>query len=137
YRDALRREAAGTAAGLDCVALLQSYVAWFEDGHLFVGGRPPVETAEDSARLKAAAPHVDWAEARVLRYLDERRAELDPVEGIWADPAGLRLVVLREDWDDPGRNAAAESPRFIAAVLASSARQWQAGDVRADLGRLA
>ncbi|HEX6307516.1 MAG TPA: S41 family peptidase [Longimicrobiales bacterium] len=126
HRSALRQRAATTAIGLDCTALLQQYVAWFGDGHLFVGGRPPVSTAEDSVRLRAAAPRVSDTEARIIDYIDTERNHLDPVEGIWMDPAGQKIAI-RQD------GAAGRSRRFVAFVVESTNAAWNPGDVRAEL----
>jgi hypothetical protein len=132
-RTALRQVAAGHD-GLECVALLQTYVAWFQDGHLFVSASPRPATAADSAATRAAAPRVSWNEAEVLGYLDDEHVELDPVEGLWVDPAGLRIAVLRESWN--GARVAGGQRKFLAVVLASSVRTWAPGDVKAELKRL-
>lgn len=129
FESDVRREAGAAEAGLECLALLQEYVAWFQDGHLFVGGRPPIPTAADSARLKDAAPRVERDEADVLRYLESAASVLDPVEGIWVDPAGLRIAIVR---DSDGE----ADDRFVAFVLASRSDPWKPGDVKAELTAL-
>lgn len=121
-----RRAAEAAAPGLKCLAVLQDYVAWFQEGHLFVGGRPPIETAADSARLRDAAPRLERDEVDILRYLDSRAGSLDPVEGIWRDAAGLRIAIVREDEDGGG-------DRFVAFVLSSQSDHWKPGEVRAEL----
>jgi hypothetical protein len=134
HRSVMRLEAEAAATGVACVAVLQTYIAWFEEGHLFVGGRPRVDTPEDSARLRDAAARVSWTETDVLHYLTEGRDELDPVEGIWLDPAGLKIAVVRDDMGAAGHGAPAS--RFIGFVLTSTADVWQPGDVKAELTRL-
>lgn len=134
----LRAQAATAPPGIACVRVLQAYVASFEEGHLFVGGRPPVRTAEDSARLRAAAPRAAWTEADVRRYLADT-GEIDPVEGLWIDPVGLKLAVVRNAAlpdAPPAPDLPATGGRFTAFVLQSSSLQWKTGDVRAQLAAL-
>ncbi|HUP19561.1 MAG TPA: hypothetical protein VM778_06375 [Gemmatimonadota bacterium] len=87
--EAMRAAAAGASDGIPCVRVLQTYVAFLRDGHLFVGGRP---ARRDST--PPAGPRLDWTEERVRRHLQEGGSALDPVEGIWVDAAGLRLAVV-------------------------------------------
>lgn len=129
FQSDARREAGAAEPGLECLALLQDYVAWFGDGHLFVGGRPPIPTAADSARLRDAAPRVDREESEVLRYLDSAVSALDPVEGVWVDATGLRIAIVRE-------SAGEADDRFVAVVLASPSDLWKPGDVKAELTAL-
>lgn len=136
HRSAMRVAAESAGAGIDCLRILQAYVVWFEDGHIFVGGRPRVSTAEDTARLRDAAPRVAWTETDVLHYLDERRDSLDAVEGIWLDPAGLTIAVVRQGTDPAARASDAVPGGFTGFVLASSVEGWQPGDVKAELTAL-
>jgi hypothetical protein len=144
HRSAMRVAAESAGAGIDCLRILQAYVVWFEDGHIFVGGRPRVSTAEDTARLRDAAPRVAWTETDVLHYLEsrlvagtnERPNGLDAVEGIWLDPAGLKIAVVRQGMDAAAR-ASEEAPgRFIGFILTSSVEGWQPGDVKVELTAL-
>ena len=128
-RSTARAAADAAMPGLGCVAVLQDYVAWFRDGHLFVGGRPPVETSADSTRLRDAAPRVERDEADVLRYLDSPATLLDPVEGIWRDASGLEIAIVRENEDGAG-------DRFVAFVLSSQSDHWKPGEVKAELTAL-
>ena len=136
HRSAMRVAAESAGAGIECLRILQAYVVWFEDGHIFVGGRPHVSTPADTARLRDAAPRVAWRETDVLHYLDERRDGLDAVEGIWLDPAGLKVAVVRQGMDAAARASDAVPGRFIGFVLTSSAEGWQPGDVKAELTAL-
>ncbi|HET6362867.1 MAG TPA: hypothetical protein VFH11_12545, partial [Gemmatimonadota bacterium] len=129
FKSDVRRTIEGADPGLECLAALQGYVAWFQEGHLFVGGRPPVETAADSARLRDGAPRVERDEADVLRYLESQVDALDPVEGIWADASGLRVAIVRENQDGG-------DDRFVAFVLSSQSDHWKPGEVKAELTAL-
>jgi hypothetical protein len=145
HRSAMRVAAESAGAGIECLRILQAYVVWFEDGHIFVGGRPRVSAPADSARLRDAAPRVAWTETDVLHYLEsrslvagtnERPDGLDAVEGIWLDPAGLKIAVVRQGMDVAARASAAVPGRFIGFVLTSSVEGWQPGDVKAELTAL-
>lgn len=136
YREAqaaLRQRAVDTTPGLECLRLLQDYVAVFADGHLFVGGRPPIRTAADSTRLRTEAPRVGWTEAEVQAWLDAHDGDLDPLEGIWIDPTGMLLAIVREGMDGGTR----PGTRFTAFVVRSLSQAWATGDVRAELVALA
>lgn len=124
HRAAMTRATEHAAAGLDCLSLLQEYVAWFEEGHLFVGGRPRITEAADSARLLAVAPRVEIQEAEIYVRFDTVR-KLDPVEGIWMDATGLKIAIVPDDGE-----------RFLAIVLASAVEAWRPGDVKAQLTAL-
>jgi hypothetical protein len=136
HRSVMRLEAEAAAPGVACVAVLQTYIAWFEEGHLFVGGRPRVDTPEDSARLRDAAPRVSWTETDILHYLAEQRDGLEPVEGIWLDPAGLKIAVIANNAGAAEHSVPAPSSRFIGFVLTSTTDIWQPGDVKAELTAL-
>lgn len=125
HKAAMSGAAEGTSVGLECLALLQEYVAWFEEGHLFVGGRQRIADAADSARIRAAAPRMELQEMEIHRHLGTA-PRLDPAEGIWIDPAGQLLAVV-PDVDGPGHD------RLVAVVLKSTVDAWKAGDVRARL----
>lgn len=126
---ATRHAADAARPGIDCLRVLQNFVAWFEDGHLFVGGAPRPTSASDSARLRQAAPRVDRSEAEARRYLDGATVDLDPVEGIWYDATGTRFAVVRDDRAPAGGPSAG----FVAFVLESPSEAWRTGDVKARL----
>ena len=125
----MRDRAATAQPGIPCLRLLQEYVAYLRDGHLFVGGRPSLSPS-DSSRLVAAAPRIDRSKAEVLRYLAERDHALDPVEGLWFDPAGIELAVTR--WY-AGERVAAREDSLVAFVVESNVEAWKPGDVKAKL----
>jgi len=134
YRQHVSTTAAKAGAlddGLDCVRLLQAYVGWFEDGHLFVSRGAVSLSPDDSAGLRDAAPRVGWREADMLSYFNDT-ARLDPIEGIWVDPSGLRLAIARSD--RAGHASGATS--FLGVVLNSSLPAWKTGDVKAEFERL-
>lgn len=142
--DAYRRHRATSQArastagpGIECVRVLQDFVAWFQDGHLFVGGSTPLVTAADSQRARDPAPRSDLSLAAALERFDSS-SSLDPAEGLWLDPAGLRLAVIRQDATPglEGLDTHEEPPgphHLVAVVVESGHEEWQEGDVRAEL----
>ncbi|HUP19222.1 MAG TPA: S41 family peptidase [Gemmatimonadota bacterium] len=127
---AARARARTAAAGIPCLRVLQEYVALLEDGHLFVGGGPaPRDSTPGPGR------RIDWTEDRVRRHLEERGRALDPVDGIWFDPAGLRLAVVERPVEMPP-GPEAEGFTRVAFVLESSVDAWKHGDVKAELAPL-
>lgn len=99
---------------LECKRLLDSYVGFFADHHLFV--------ANNHHQIPALpAPDSRWNRSFVTNYLATNDAHLDPLEGFWYD-AGGAIAVMRE----PGashrllgfRLATADKPPRLLAVFA-------------------
>lgn len=59
------------------------------------------------------------------------------MEGLWLDPAGLKLAIVRHDMDSEASEASANPRRFVGFVLTSSIEGWTPGDVKADFTALA
>src|SRR5687768_9470622 len=85
----LKERAKTAAAGEDCEALLKEWVAFFKDNHMQVAlqaGGPAPAGQEDPAAIRArfaSWEKIDLTEDAVRASLAERRASLDPLEGIW------------------------------------------------------
>jgi len=93
FKAILKADAAG--AGPDrCKELLDTFVAFFQDDHVFVlrgsqaGG--PAGTATRS-----------WSEKDARAEIDRNRERLDPIEGLWYSKDG-RYAVLHEPGSAPG-----------------------------------
>ena len=87
FKAVLRADAAG--AGMDrCKEVLDTYVAFFQDHHLFVLRAGKAE----GAGAKTARP---WTETEARAEIDRNRERLDPVEGLWYSRRG-RYAVLHE-----------------------------------------
>jgi hypothetical protein len=120
------RDEAGRTEGEGCFFVLDRYVKWFRDPHLFVFQSTRLDTAETARRasLVRRGP-IDETAARAT--LARRAANLDPIEGIWNDGEGLRVAVLQ----------APDSPdRFTATVITSDTVAWPVGAERAVMRRL-
>ncbi len=130
YRRHVRSLAAraARAAPDDCVRVLQDFVRFFRDGHLFVGQWPETDEAE-RARLASAAERTRFrTEADIRRELDRRAGRLDPIEGVWYAKDGSRVGVVRDP--KPGRRD------FVAVILATPVEGWEPGQVKAEFRRL-
>lgn len=122
--DAQLAEASGDARrrALDeCLPVLQRFLAWFADPHLFVFQAAGTDSAT-AARRQRSLRLLALDEPSLRRDLVARRDRLDPLEGIWSDGA-TRLGVVR----DPE----AKGDHFVAILLASDTAGWPAGAVRA------
>ncbi len=121
---ALQPRAASAAAG-ECLPLLRSYVAWFDDPHLAILESANIDSAE-TRRRASGIRRLALTEAEVLSRLRERRNAIDPIEGIWYDGA-MRLAVV----PDPD----AASGIFAAVVVASDSATLPVGAVRGTFTR--
>lgn len=114
FKSILKTDAAG--AGADrCKEVLDTYVAFFQDFHVFVlragnAGRPGGQAARS------------WTEREARAEIDRNRERLDPIEGLWYAKDG-RYAVLHETGSAPGtfvavRLATGETPgRDVGAVF--------------------
>jgi hypothetical protein len=125
---AAARARAANAAGPSCLAVLQDYLDFFADPHLFIYQGTRLDTAETSRRARAVE-RVALTEPEVRRSLARRGSRLDPIEGIWYDRT-LRVAIVRDAAHDDGRH-------FEAVVLAGDTSIWRPGDVRARFTRTA
>jgi hypothetical protein len=97
---------------------LQTWIAWFDDGHLQLQWA----VATVSAPWRAAPRPVNEAQAlRRLAALGQQRAT---VEGLWTIDDRYRLAVLRQD---------TRANVFDAIVLSTTAQDWRPGQVKAVL----
>jgi hypothetical protein len=117
---------ARTASGEQCFFVLDRYVKFFDDPHLFVFQSTRLDTAESSSRALALGPVRNVDEASARASLTGR--SLDPIEGIWNDGEGLRVLVTRD---------ARPRDRFSAVVLTTDTTSWPVGATRATITKRA
>ncbi len=122
FKAVLQADAAG--AGPDrCLQVLETYVAFFQDPHVFVAHNAK-SGGPDAAASEAARA---WTEAEARAEIDKNRERLDPLEGLWYARTG-RLAVLHEPGTPAGtlvavRLAADGSPsRALAAMFRRQSR---------------
>ena len=121
---AATRRAVAAASDENCFQTLRSYIKQFPDGHLFLSEMQPELSAEEQARLAAAAETLPWTEESVRSYLDRNAGQLDPVEGIWYSDSS-RFGIVR-DRQSPRRD-------FVAVLLSGGGEAWKPGQVKAEL----
>lgn len=126
HAETLRRRAGRTAAG-DCIFVLQDFVRFFRDGHMFVNEAPRLSD-EDVARLTKAAEQTGRTEEAVRRYLDANPRRLDPIEGVWYAREGYRVGIVR--------NYKANRRDFVAIMLSNGVERWTPGQVKAEFRKL-
>lgn len=116
----VRRDAARVGTG-DCYPVLERFIAWFDDPHLFVFQSWRIDSSETRRRF-AEVPRVNVTEAAVRRSVEMRGSTADPIEGIWHD-RGMRIGVIADPEGTAGR--------FVAVVLASDTATYEPGMVHA------
>lgn len=115
---------ASTTSRDDCYIVLDDFVRWFEDPHLFVFQSTRLDSAE--ARRRTQNVRVTDVTERSVRARLSAATNVDPIEGIWNDGRGLRLAVV----PDPDALR-----RFMAVVVTSDTTTWSVGSVRASIAR--
>ena len=126
HTEALRARARRTSPE-KCIFVLQDFLRFCRDGHLFVGNRPRL-TAEELAHLSNTAERIGRGEDDIRRYLDTNATRLDPVEGFWYAKDGYRVGIVRDK--KPGLRD------FVAVMLSDGVAGWKPGQVKAEFRRL-
>ena len=84
---------------LNCVATLQRFLTFFQDGHLFVSQFPKY-SQEEYAVFKTSLRQRMYDTEALKNYLAERRESLGELEGVWTDGT-TRYGIARntnKDW---------------------------------------
>lgn len=118
---------AAKATGDACYFVLQDYIDWFDDPHLFLYQSSQIDSNETAARA-GSAERLELDEAKAREYYRRQAGHLDPLEGIWYD-LGLRVAVVPAPGTDP------KAGQFVAVVLTSDSPLWQPGMIRARFTR--
>ncbi len=82
-----------------CTKLIQSFLRFFEDGHLFVSQFPKLEE-EQIAKHKEKLQHIKYDIEKVYAYLLDSKNDLSPVEGLWTDGASKFAIIKnsKKEW---------------------------------------
>lgn len=127
FADSMRKRAAVTPPE-KCVLVLQDFLRFFRDGHMFINETPKL-TDEDVARLTKAAEQTGQTEKTIRQYLELNAKRLDPIEGIWYNREGQRFGIMRD--------SKANGRDFVAILLSEGVERWQPGQVKAEFRKLA
>ena len=112
-----------TTSGDRCLQLLQDYVAWFADPHLFIFQSVQLDSSEARRRMNAVT--VRPLDSLAFKAQLLRATPRDPIEGIWTDG---RLRVAVEQNRGPGQ--------FVAIVLTPDTAGRVVGAVRGRFSRI-
>ena len=114
----------------ECYFVLNRLTGWFEDPHLFVFQSTRIDSAEAARRaasIRVLPTDVDRLLARRgARGRGARDSTRDPIEGVWYDRDGLRVLVV----PDSVRG------HFLGVLLTSDTTAWPVGAVRATIARI-
>ena len=126
------RAKAAAAGDNEFAALIREWLHFFRDGHVQFGAEAPANTAGPAATSASVYPALDWSEAHVRATLTALAQDRDEVEGIWSiGDDRYRVGVLRSGNTGPARN------HFSAVVLSTKAKNWQPGQIKAEITRAA
>jgi len=126
YAEEFRQRALNSSPE-NCVFVLQDFVRFFRDGHMFINESPRLSD-EDAARLVRTAEQITRREDDIRSYLDANSKDLDPIEGIWYAKEGYRIGIIR-DYKANRRD-------FVAIMLSSGVERWTPGQVKAEFRKL-
>jgi hypothetical protein len=89
--NAARARAEKTTAA-DCYPVLDHYIAWFDDPHLFIYQNDAIDSA-NARRLARDVRRIDMTEDKARALFASRGRQGDPIEGIWYDRK-LRVAII-------------------------------------------
>lgn len=119
-KNKLNKEAA-TTSFKDCYTVLNKYVSYFNDGHLFVIELPR-NTPQQSDSLRQFIKTVSLTDEELDKIRNKKTT--DPIEGIWGD-ADQQLAVIKT-----GAN------KFIAVTIENKNTKWTRGMVKMEIERV-
>jgi len=126
YTEALTKRAQSTSPD-QCIFVLQDFVKFFRDGHMFINESPKLDE-DDITRLAAAAEQTGMREENIRSYLDAHSGHLDPIEGVWYAKEGYRIGIVRDD--------KTKRRDFVGVMLSNGVEQWAPGQVKAEFRKL-
>ncbi len=103
-----------------CLPILQDFIAFFKDGHLFIGQQPELDDVQKEA-LHEKAEVIDISEKELTAYF--KNEGLDPIEGFWYTSKGTRYAIIKDDKNN--------SRDFVAVALSNEVAGWQIGHLKA------
>lgn len=122
HKEKFNKEAQKTS--LDkCVFLMQEFIRYFKDGHLFVSQSPKL-TDEQANQFKLSAEKITRSESDIRRYLESNAKNLDPIEGIWFANDKNRYAIFRDK--------KSKKRDFVAILISEGKGVWETGQVKAE-----
>jgi hypothetical protein len=111
---------AGNTSYVDCYNLLESYVEFFKDGHLYIYESAPAATPAQSDSLRALVKHYDLPADYAQRLL--KKTNRDSVEGIWNDALNEQIAIVK-----------ARKDLFYGVLQKTKTPKWEPGMVKFEL----
>lgn len=121
-KDKFRKESEKTSIE-KCVFVLQDFIRFFQDGHLFVSQSPKL-TDEQANQLKLSAEKINRSENELRRYFEEKAKNLDPIEGFWFANDRTRFAVFKD--------IKSKQRDFVAILISEGKGNWETGQVKAE-----
>jgi len=110
---------AGSTSYIDCYNLLESYVAFFKDGHLYIYESAPA-TAAQADSLRALVKHYEVPADYAQQLLKNTRR--DSIEGIWNDALNEQIAIVKISND-----------LFYGVLQKTKTPKWEPGMVKFEL----
>ncbi|RYU93897.1 S41 family peptidase [Emticicia agri] len=105
-----------------CIEVLENYVKYFKDGHLFVAEYPKYNE-QQLKHFKSQLKEYPLTEPEALAYFKKNQPHLDPIEGVWyAENNAYQLAIIQNP--DNAR-------QFLAVVLNLTNTNWRPGYIKA------
>ena len=128
----VREKAKGVTDPKACLGILNEWLEFFKDGHLFINTMTSIDNSEPISVITERAGKVGMqkfvSEPEFQAYLYEKEATLDDIEGIWeSDDKGYRLGIVRD-----GLN----SNKFFGFLLAKRDHLWVFGKNKFELEKI-
>ncbi len=97
----VREKAKGVTDPKACLGILNEWLEFFKDGHLFINTMTSIDNSEPISVITERAGKVGMqkfvSEPEFQAYLNEKEATLDDIEGIWeSDDKGYRVGIVRD-----------------------------------------
>ena len=124
----IKKKASKTTDAEACYFVMNEWLAFFDDGHLFINIPNPYQKAEEREAIEKRASKTATErfknENDFKKYLDNKK-DLNPVEGIWDSEDGMYRVGIVAD--------AKKKDKYNAFLLRQKDELWHEGKVKFEL----
>jgi Peptidase family S41 len=120
--DSIAKASAAVTEGYDCFTLMERWVSFFKDGHLYL----LTKFSSKSKPTTTEGPKMTTVDsATFYQYLAKNKAQLEPLEGVWGNDDGSYTVAIKRD-------LTAENT-YQATILKAKSEKWKTGIVKFNL----
>jgi hypothetical protein len=114
------RELVKTASDENCASVLQSFLSFFKDGHLFVS-EIPVYSDEELSKFKESVVRKKMDLDKVYQYLLDNQGRLSAEEGLWTDGKSNFAVI---------KNAGSAGESDLLAIILKHEQADKVGEIK-------